>query len=204
MNRTVTAFWKTRNAKEFDAIANNSRRMAALRRVSTLATPALSREGATSLDLGCGTGLFAGVVGVRSLIGVDFSEALLVSARERLETVLHHDIFDLPFAANSIDNIVSPFVIDDYIPEKKAKFFTKVSSLLKPGGNFFFAAYSPNDERMGTRHGAFNRIDKGRKALRSILRTFRPINRSSSGVVCCWIRLRSLQRMVIFSWEPRE
>ena len=157
MNRTVTTFWKRRNAKEFDAITRNSGRMSALHRVATLAKPALSHEGATSIDLGCGTGLFAGAVGLRSLIGVDFSEALLDSARERMETVLHHDILDLPFAACSIDNIVSLFVIDDYSSKKKAKFFSTVFSLLKPGGNFFFAAYSPHDERMGVCHEEFNR-----------------------------------------------
>ena len=157
MNRTVTTFWKTRNAEEFDAIAKDSGRMAALHRVGTLAKPALSPEGATSIDLGCGTGLFAKVVGAKSLVGVDFSEVLLASARERMETVLQHDIFDLPFAACSIENIVSLFVIDDYSSEKKARFFATVFSLLKPGGNFFFAAYSPRDERMGAWHGAFNR-----------------------------------------------
>ena len=30
----------------------------------------------------------------------------------------YYDIFDLPFAANSIDNIVSNFVTDDYSSEK--------------------------------------------------------------------------------------
>ena len=163
MNRPVTAFWSSRNAEDFDAIARNSGRIAALRRVSALAKPAISREDATSIDLGCGTGLFAGVVGVRSLVGVDFSDALLASARERMGTVLQHEIFDLPFAEDSIDNIVSLFVIDDYPSEKKAKFFATVFSLLKPSGNFFFAAYSPHDERMGTWHGAFNR--KGQESI---------------------------------------
>ena len=202
MNRAVTTFWNTRNAEEFDAIAHNSGRMAALHRVSTLSKPALSHEGATSIDLGCGTGLFAGVVGVRSRIGIDFSEALLASARERMETVLQHDIFDLPFAACSIDTIVSLFVIDDYPSEKKAIFFTTVFSLLKPGGNFFFAAYSPHDERMGVWHGFST--DKHRRALRSILRTFHPISGGSSGVVWCWVRPRSSPRMVCFRWVPKE
>jgi SAM-dependent methyltransferase len=135
--------------------------MEALRRVAMLAQPALSQAGATSLDLGCGTGLFADHVGVRSLIGVDVSDTLLVSARERMETVLQHDIFDLPFAACSTDNIVSLFVIDDYPSEQKAVFFNHVFALLKPGSHCFFAAYAPHDERMGTRRGAITKTAQG-------------------------------------------
>ena len=109
MKQTVTAFWQTRNAKWFDAGANSSGRMEALRRVATLAQPALSQAGTTSIDLGCGTGLFAAIVGVRSLIGVDVSEVLLVAARERMDTVVHQDIFAFQGAACSMDNIVSLF-----------------------------------------------------------------------------------------------
>jgi hypothetical protein len=40
-------------------------------------------------------------------------------------------------------------VIDDYPSDKKETFFRQAFSFLKPGGHFFFAGYSPNDERMG-------------------------------------------------------
>lgn len=161
MQNTVTAFWKTRPAEGVDAGVSRSGRMAALRRVATLAQPALSQEGAVSIDLGCGTGLFADIVEVRRMIGVDFAEALLVSARERMETVVQRDIFDLPFAECTIDNIVSLFVIDDYPSEQKEMFFIKVFALLKPGGHFFFAAYAPHDERMGTWRGAVKKAAQG-------------------------------------------
>jgi len=135
--------------------------MAALRRVATLAQPALSHAGATSIDFGCGTGLFAALVGVRSLIGVDMSEALLVAARERMDTVVHQDLFAFQGAAGSVDNVVSLFVIDDYPAEQKEVFFTKVFALLKSGGHFFFVAYSPHDERMGKWRGAVNKTAQG-------------------------------------------
>jgi hypothetical protein len=51
---------------------------------------------------------------------------------------------------------VSLFVIDDYPSERKRLFFTRVFSFLKLGGRFFFAAYSPNDERMGSRREVIN------------------------------------------------
>jgi SAM-dependent methyltransferase len=105
--------------------------------------------------------LFAEIVGVSSILGVDFSEALLVYARERMDTVVQQDIFHLQFAECSIDNIVSLFVIDDYSSEQKEVFFTAVFSLLRPGGHFFFAAYSPPDERMGKLRGAVTKQAQG-------------------------------------------
>ena len=123
--------------------------MEAINRVAAIAKPYLSQKGAVSIDLGCGTGLFAEAVRVRSIIGVDFSSPFLTSARRRMDTVWEQNIFDLQLAKNSVDNIISLFVIDDYPSEKKRMFFRQVFSFLKPGGHFFFAAYSPNDERMG-------------------------------------------------------
>lgn len=39
----------------------------------------------------------------------------------------------------------------------KGKIFSQVFSWLKPAGHFFFAAYSPRDERMGKLKGDLNR-----------------------------------------------
>lgn len=66
-----------------------------------------------------------------------------------MDTVWEKDIFDLRLGENSVDNMVSLFVIDDYPSDKKLLFTKRVFSFLRPSGYFFFAAYSPNDERMG-------------------------------------------------------
>jgi len=138
-----------RDAEAFDAGARKSGRMEAIKRVATMSKPYVRQEGAMSVDLGCGTGLFSEAAGVRSIIGVDFSSSLLALARTRMNTVLQKNIFDLTLAKDSVDNAISLFVMDDYPPERKRAFFSKTFSFLKPGGHFFFAAYSPRDERMG-------------------------------------------------------
>jgi SAM-dependent methyltransferase len=73
-----------------------------------------------------------------------------------MDTVWQKNIFDLQLKKNSVDNVISLFVIDDYPSDKKEMFFRQVFSFLKPGGHFFFAGYSPNDERMGKLRNAIN------------------------------------------------
>ena len=165
MYDAITEYFNKRNGEDFDSRTRSLGRMQAIDQMVAIAKPYLSREGAVSIDLGCGTGLFAETVGVRSIIGVDFSPSLLNSARRRMDTVWQQNIFDLQLANNSVDNIVSLFVIDDYPDEKKRMFFRQVCSFLKPHGHFFFAAYSPKDERMGTRREAIKAKAKARDSL---------------------------------------
>lgn len=149
MDDAVKEFWNARDARDFDARARESGRMKAINRVAVIAKPYLSEAGAISIDLGCGTGLFAKAVGIRNIVGIDFSFSLLTSARRRMDKVWQKNIFELQISNNAVHNIISLFVMDDYPSEKKLTFFGQVFSFLKPGGLFFFAAYSPNDERMG-------------------------------------------------------
>lgn len=149
VHQTVYDFWNARNAEEFDAVTIRSGRIDAINYVAALAKPHLTRPGVLSIDLGCGTGLFAHIVGVRDIIGVDFSSPLLTLARTRMDTVWEQDIFKLCLPHGSVDNVISLFVIDDYPSERKQEFFGLVFRLLRAGGLFFFAAYSPHDDRMG-------------------------------------------------------
>lgn len=103
------------------------------------------------MDLGCGTGIFAKTVGVRDIIGVDISPSMLDVARTRMDTVHERNIFELQLEEDSVDNIVTLFVLADYPLEKKTGFLRQVYSHLKHGGRFFFSAYSPNDGYMGKR-----------------------------------------------------
>jgi len=118
--------------------------------MAELARPHLSKENAVSIELGCGTGLFAEIVGARSIIGVDVSPSMVAQARRRMDVVWEKDIFELELETNSFYNIVSLFVIDDYMSEAKTSFFSKIHKALKPDGRFFFTAYSPNDGYMGS------------------------------------------------------
>lgn len=101
------------------------------------------------MDLGCGTGIFAKTVGITNIIGVDISPTMLEIARTRMKRVYEGDIFDLRLEQNSVDNVITLFVLADYTSEKKLDFLRQIYSYLKQGGHFFFSAYSPNDGYMG-------------------------------------------------------
>jgi len=169
MHDTLIEYWNERDAEDFDSSTKSSGRMEAINLIAEIAKPHLSRQGAVSVDLGCGTGLFAEAVGLRGIIGVDFSSSLFTLARRRMDIVWQKDIFDLQLADNSVDNAISLFVMDDYPSEKKSAFFMQVYSFLKPNGRFFFAAYSPNDERMGKLREVMNKkLLSGLKRLKMI------------------------------------
>ena len=169
MDDVVARFWKAKSAENIDINARDSGRIKAHEHLASIAKQYLSKKDAITIDLGCGTGLFAEVSGTRHITGVDFSPTLLRFARRRMDKVVEQDIFDLKFPESSIDNIISLFVIDDYPPDRKRIFFRRASLLLKPGGHFFFTAYSPNDERMGKLRGMVN--PKGAISLEVFLET---------------------------------
>lgn len=155
----VKRFWGDRSPEDFDSTAKVSGRMVAIKRMAGIAEPYLSKN-VLSIDLGCGTGLFEKVVGCRDIIGVDFSMSFLSLAQKRMDKVMKGDIFELPFKNNTVDNIISLFVIDDYPNKQKEKFFQQVFSLLKKHGRFFFSAYSPGDERMGKMRKLINEVSQ--------------------------------------------
>ena len=165
MYDAIIEHFGTENAEDFDSRTRSLGRIQAIDRMAAIAKPCLSQEGVVSIDLGCGSGLFAETVGVRSIIVIDFSSSILNSARKRMDTVWQQNIFDLQLAKNSVDNIVSLFVIDDYPSEKKRMFFRQVFSFLKSQGHFFFAAYSPKDDRMGTLREVIKAKAKARISL---------------------------------------
>jgi len=149
MSDRIERYWKMRDAERYDSGAVN--RMKAYRWMMTQAKPHLIKKGAVSMDLGCGTGIFAKTVGVRNIMGVDVSPRMLDIARTRMDTVYENNIFELQLEENSFDNIITLFVLADYPSEKKADFLRLVHSCLKRGGRFFFSAYSHNDGYMGKR-----------------------------------------------------
>jgi len=145
----VEEYWRKRDAEGYDSRVNTSGRMKAYQWMADQAKSHLTKEGVVSMDLGCGTGIFAEAVGVKNIIGVDISPTMLVIARTRMERVYEGDIFDLRLGQDSVDNVITLFVLADYPSEKKMDFLQQVYSCLKQGGRFFFSAYSPNDGYMG-------------------------------------------------------
>lgn len=148
MTDLVRDFWNHHSPADFDASLETSGRRASLQSLAALASPALSRPGLVAVDLGCGTGLLERELpGVRWL-GVDRSWAFLTWARPRLAWALQGDLLELPLQAASVDVAVLAFVVEDYA--NKRPFWAEVGRILKPDGRFFFAAYGPRDDRMGT------------------------------------------------------
>ena len=104
------------------------------------------KEGDTVVDLGSGAGndafiarKFVGESG--KVIGVDFTEAMIVRARDNAEKLglnnvefRQGDIEDMPVTANKADVIVSNCVLN-LVPNKH-KVFSEVYRVLKPGGHF--------------------------------------------------------------------
>jgi len=149
LSEGVEEYWRKRDAEGYDSGADRSGRMKAYQWMAAHAKPHLTKEGVVSMDLGCGTGIFAKVVGITNIIGVDNSPSMLEIARTRMENVYEGDIFDLRLEENSVDNVITLFVLADYPSEKKLGFLKQVYSCLRQGGRFFFSAYSPDDGYMG-------------------------------------------------------
>ncbi|UEG51064.1 arsenite methyltransferase [Ferruginibacter lapsinanis] len=104
------------------------------------------KEGDTVIDLGSGAGndafvarKFVGESG--KVIGIDFTSAMIIKARENAEKVgfnnvefRHGDIEEMPVTSNKADVIVSNCVLN-LVPNKH-KVFSEIFRVLKPGGHF--------------------------------------------------------------------
>lgn len=104
------------------------------------------QEGDTVLDLGSGAGNDCFVARAETgasgkVIGVDFTPAMINLARQKVERLGFNnvefrqgDIEDLPVADNTVDVVVSNCVLN-LVPDK-AKVFSEIMRVLKPGGHF--------------------------------------------------------------------
>ncbi len=103
----------------------------------------LKPEYRSVLDLGIGTGkflkLFLEKKSWKQAVGLDFSQGMLVRAREDLKQttgLVSADFHDLPFLDESFDLIVSSFTLRSVkdIP----RFLSEVNRVLRPGGTAAF------------------------------------------------------------------
>ena len=105
-------------------------------------------KGLDVLDLGCGEAEFGAELldkGARSYVGLEASEKMANSAKERLRgrhaKVIRSTIEDHDFAPASFDLVISQLVLH-YIEDLLAT-FRRVYETLKPGGRFVFSAEHP-------------------------------------------------------------
>jgi len=105
------------------------------------------------LDLGCGTGrYFWGLRRVRTLVGLDASEAMLVEARHPVHqdrvtaesvTLVNGDLMLHEFAAATFDLVYSIGVLAEHVP-LDAGVIARVRRWLRPGGRFAFTTVHPS------------------------------------------------------------
>jgi SAM-dependent methyltransferase len=118
-----------------------------LARICDLFTPPID-----ALDLGCGTGrYFWALKGVRSLVGVDASPAMIEQARHPYRaaaiqvgsiTLIEGDLLTQSFPAGSFDLAYSIGVLAEHAPLTAAS-MEAVHRWLRPGGRFAFTTVHP-------------------------------------------------------------
>jgi demethylmenaquinone methyltransferase/2-methoxy-6-polyprenyl-1,4-benzoquinol methylase len=99
------------------------------RTVASLALP----EGATVVDLACGTGDLCRELSASGLtpIGVDLSFGMLAAARTEAPLV-HGDALRLPLPDGSVDGVTCGFALRNF--ESLPPFFAELARVLRPGG----------------------------------------------------------------------
>lgn len=109
------------------------------------------------VDLGCGDGRHARLIkemGAAHVTGVDVNEKMIEIAKEKSAenpdvTFLVADGRNLPVESNSIDIVVSNFVVH-YFPDAK-EIFNEISRVLRDRG-YFIGTYNITDVKKGFEH----------------------------------------------------
>lgn len=138
-------------AQRYRAVDDDIRHGALVRRFGEWLRSVCERAGReiTALDLGCGTGrYFWALTGVRELVGVDVSPAMLAEARTPVDagqvevgnvTLVEGDFLTVDLGAGRFDLVYSIGVLGEHTPFD-TRIAERVHRWLTPGGRFAFTA----------------------------------------------------------------
>ncbi len=114
------------------------------------------RNGASILDLGCGTGLeleyYFKLNPTARITGIDLAEDMLNAVKAKFSdkamTLIRSSYFDVPFEKNCYDAVVSVESLHHFTKDEKTPLYKKVFQALAPEGYFILTDYfAPTEER---------------------------------------------------------
>ena len=136
-------------AKTYDSVVNKTRDLEALAIRSVLANAHFSKI----LEIGCGTGKNTAWLAEKSdkLTGVDFSEAMLKEAKEKIHAdQIHFQQGDItrPWIFGKADLITCSLVLEHI--EDIGFIFQQVAASLNAGGQFYLCEFHPYKQIQGS------------------------------------------------------
>ena len=113
-------------------------------------------EGASVLDLGCGTGLeleyFFSLNPAARVTGIDLSRDMLNALRLKFPKqnldLIHASYFDVPFGTKCFDTAVSVESLHHFTAEQKLGLYQKLLAALKDDGKFVLTDYFAESEAL--------------------------------------------------------
>ncbi|HSS22012.1 MAG TPA: methyltransferase domain-containing protein [Pyrinomonadaceae bacterium] len=140
-------------AETYDVDQNRTRDLAA----EALKQTELNFADRRVIEIGCGTGrntewLTQSAAGPASILAVDFSEAMLARARERVQDArvkfIQHDAREpWPRESGSVDIVIAMLILEHV--EQLQPVFREAARVLIPGGEFFLCELHPMRQLTG-------------------------------------------------------